>query len=626
MLGLWGLGALACVLCLAAPPPAGLHGGKGQQLLDLVRVASVAGLAITLLFGPGVLWRAASNRRVGLAFLPLPGLALLALTGGIVWALADSVEPRLVCFVIFGPVLGLLLGGLLAAGPEDLLEREEQTALLIVGCALGLAIARSVWSAGPEGELYSATISRTLEVGDRSDPRISYHVVQLAAHGTAPFSDLGGYYFAPYNFSSRGPLAGLASAPVVFLGGGDPPFRHPIEPWQPFDTRGYMAYRVAMMTFAATAFVALWDLARRVGGAAAARVALLLAVTTPFLVHEIWFTWPKMFAATFVLLAGICVITRRPLSAGLLVGTGYLIHPGALLGLSALALIALWPLSGAEWRRPQLRQLALLLLGAAVGVLAWRFANGANYTQSGFLDYFTATGSELSPSPIHWLGYRAASVGNTLVPMLLPLAFPDNISINVFGGTSPFIIHFFFQYWDGVPFGLAIVFFPLLLLSLWRALRRWPWPVFAVVIAPFVAFTIYWGGSHSGMLREGLQAWTLALFAVVGIQQYRAGFPWFRSRAIKALLTLRTVEVMLVAVGPALATNQVLISPVFTVNDIAAVAGMLGFSACLAALVWSTSPASLKRLESEAPARQTPPSLPPRPEPRAPSTSSPGRG
>jgi hypothetical protein len=46
-----------------------------------------------------------------------------------------------------------------------------------------------------------------------------------------------------------------------------------------------MSYRLAMMTFASTAFLGVWGLARRVAGAAAARLALILAVTTPFLVH-----------------------------------------------------------------------------------------------------------------------------------------------------------------------------------------------------------------------------------------------------------------------------------------------------------------------------------------------------
>ncbi len=76
------------------------------------------------------------------------------------------------------------------------------------------------------------------------------------AHGTKPFNAVGGSYFAPYNFSSRGPLAGLASAPIVFLAGGKPPIPLPEAPWEPFDAQGFMAYRMAMMTFATTAFLA----------------------------------------------------------------------------------------------------------------------------------------------------------------------------------------------------------------------------------------------------------------------------------------------------------------------------------------------------------------------------------
>ena len=102
-----------------------------------------------------------------------------------------------------------------------------------------------------------------------------------------------------------------------------------------------MAYRLAMMSFAAIAFLALWDLVRRLAGRRGAYFAVLLAATTPFLVHEVWFTWPKMVAAAMVLLAAICVIQRRPLQGGLLVGFGYLMHPGALLAVPTLGLIAL---------------------------------------------------------------------------------------------------------------------------------------------------------------------------------------------------------------------------------------------------------------------------------------------
>lgn len=595
MLLVWGLAVLVCVLGLLAPPPEGLHGGRGQQLLDLVRVAGTAGLAVTLLLGPGVVWRAGGGR-IGLGFLPLPGLALLILTGGLAWGLAGTVEPRLICLAVLVPLLGLLLSCVLTPGPERIFDTEEKHALLIVGCALGFAIARSLWSLGPEGELYGGTIARTLEVGDRSDARISYTVVQLVAHGTAPFSTLGDYYFAPYDFSSRGPLPGLASAPVVLLAGGKPPLLLPDSPWQPFDQEGYMAYRVAMMSFATTAFLALWELVRRIGGWRASRIALLLAATTPFLVHEIWFTWPKLLASTFVLLAGLWVVERRSFRAGLSTGIGYLMHPGALLGISALGLLSLWPLKNPDWRRPRVGAALLLVAGTVVGLIAWRIVNGANYSQSGFFDYVQMAGNGVYGTPVDWLVFRAQSFGNTFVPMMLPLFFADNISINVFGGTSPREIHFFFQYWNGLPFGVGIAFFPLVLLSLWRAWRLWPWPIFAVVIVPLLAFTVYWGVFNSGMLREGLHVWVLVLLAVVALQQREAGFPWLRSTALRALLALRSVELLVVALGPTLVTTQILISPTFWVVDVVAVAAMLAFSMAMALLVWLTTPA---RLEAE---------------------------
>jgi hypothetical protein len=588
MLGIWALAALACILGLAARPPLD-YAGKTEQVLSLVRVVATTGLAITLLLGPGLLWRAGSGRFQGLAFLPLPGLALLIATGTLAWALAGVLEPRVTCFAVFAPLLGLLLGAMLAGGPENLLDPEEQRTLLVVGCVLGFAIARALWSLGPEGELYGGTISRTLEVGDRSDSRIQFILSQLVAHGKGPYSPFATQFFAPYDFSSRGPLPGLGSAPVVLLAGGHPPAGFPEEPWTPFDPGGFMAYRLAMMTFACTAFLSLWDLTRRLGGARAARLALLLAATTPFLVQEVWFTWPKLLGASLVLMGAICIVERKSLRSGLLVGVGYLMHPGALLALSGIGLLALWPLKGADWRRPQLKAAVLVILGAAVSVIAWRLVNGSHYSQSGFIEYAREAGVLAHPTPLQWLEFRAVSLGNTFVPMLLPVFFASAVPINVVGGMSPFSIHFFFQYWDGLPFGAGILFFPVLLVALWRAWRLWKWPVFAAVIAPFLAFTVYWGASRTGMLREGLQAWVLVLLAVAALQQRHAGFPWLRSKPVRAILALRSVELVVIAVGPALATGQGLIASAFPLTDIVALVAMIGFSGSLGALIWSTT-------------------------------------
>jgi hypothetical protein len=124
--------------------------------------------------------------------------------------------------------------------------------------------------------------------------------------------------------------------------------------WTPFDAQGFMAYRLAMMTFASTSFLSVWALTRRLAGERAAWLAVLLGVTTPFLVHEIWFTWPKLLAASFVLMAALRLLDRRWISAGVFVGVGYLVHPLVLLSIPALLLLALWPLRGMELLRPRI--------------------------------------------------------------------------------------------------------------------------------------------------------------------------------------------------------------------------------------------------------------------------------
>lgn len=587
LLAILALGMIGAALGAFDRPGEAIDTSAPQQVLDLVRLTCTVALTLSLLFGPGIVWRAlAGERNPTLGFIFLPGLILLAIVGGLAWALASQADPRAVCFAFCGPTLLGIAFVLLATPAIDLFDRDEQRVLVVAGAALGLAIGRALWSLGPEGELYAGTISRTLEVGDRPDSRISFIIPALVAHGSDPYGPFGVGQFAPYNFSSRGPIPGLGASPIVLLSGGRPPEGFAEQPWTPFDAQGFMAYRLAMMCFAATAFLALWDLIRRLAGRPAAYLGALLAATTPFLVHEIWFTWPKLLAAGCILLAAICVIERRWGAGGLLAGFGYLMHPTALLSVPTLGLITLWPLRGAIWKRPRIRAAIYFVAGLLVFLVIWRLVNGSHYNQNGFLDYFREAGWSFHPTVAEWIEFRAKSVGNTLVPLLLPLANADNPSINVVGGTSPGIVHFFFQYWTTLTFGCAIVFFPLLLLGLWRALRRWPWPVLATVVLPFVFFVAYWGASDSGMLREGLQAWVLTLFAVIACEQAATGFGWLRSTPVRLVLVLRVVEVLLMAALPTILTRHQLISGTFQITDTVAVFAMAGFAALLASLVW----------------------------------------
>jgi hypothetical protein len=592
MLGLFALGLIGCLLGIADPPATGLHGGHLEQILDLVRLGCTIALAVGLLLGPGAVIRvlAAREEPLGLAFVPLPGLVLMSAAGGLAWMLGGVADPRAICCATMLPVLAASAAIVFALGDGAIFDAEERRTLLVVGCALAIAIGRALWSLGPVGELYAGTVSKTLEVGNRSDSRISFIISQLIAHHEGPYGPLGSYLFAPYNFSSRGPVPGLASAPVVMMTGGHPSAAYPETLWVPFDREGFVAYRVAMMIFASTAFLGLWDLLRRVADYRIARFGLLLAATTPFLIHETYFTWPKLLAASIILMALICVIERRFLVAGLLAGFGSLMHPVALAAIPVLALVALWPLRGARWNRPRIGSLALLVVGLVVIPVAWRLINGSHYDQNQFFEYLRQAGSDLHPSVGAWLEYRAHSLADTVVPLFPWLFDGHNIELNVFGGISPGVIHFFLQYATTVPFGFGILFLPMLLVGLWRALRRRPWPTMALVVIPFVIFLVYWGASTSGMMREGLQFWALCLLAVLAWVQGAEGFGWLRSLPARLVLVARPLEVLALVLVPTIATRHEVLSSIYWLTDLVALLVVLGGVGALAWLIWSERP------------------------------------
>jgi hypothetical protein len=591
VLALFLLGLIACLLGVADPPSPGAS-GHAEQLLDLVRLGTAVALVLGLLLGPGTALRVLAERErpFGLAFLPLPGFLLMLLAGGLAWLLGGSTDPRAVACAVLVPVLAGSAAIILGLGGGPIFDHDERRTLLTVGCVLGIAIGRALWSLGPAGELYGGTASRTLEVGDRSDSRISFIISQLVAHHEAPYGPLGSYLFAPYNFSSRGPAPGIAASPFVLMTGGHPAAAYPESPWMPFDREGFVAYRLALMAFASTAFISLWDLLRRVAGRRVAQFGLLLAVTTPFLVTETWFTWPKMLAASITLMALICAFERRFVWAGLLAGFASMMHPVALVSVPVIAIVVLWPLRGAQWNRPRIGALAQMVVGLVVFPVIWRLLNSGHYDQNQFFEYLKQAGFNLHPSPGAWLKYRAHSLADTVVPGLPWFGDGHNISINEVGGVSPGVIHFFFQYWTTVPFGFGIVFLPMLLVGLWRALRRWTWPVLALVVLPFVGFTVYWGASTSGMMREGLQFWALCVIGVLACEQGAEHFGWLRSTPARVVLVLRVAEVLGMFLIPTVATRHELVSSIFWPTDVVALLLVFGFAGALALAIWRERP------------------------------------
>ena len=101
----------------------------------------------------------------------------VAITGGLIWVTEGPFTAAGRARLVLAPVL--IVVAVLAARRRPSLRQGEGMTLALAAAALAAALGRTLWSLGPPGELYGGTISRTLEVGDRSDSRISYHVVSL---------------------------------------------------------------------------------------------------------------------------------------------------------------------------------------------------------------------------------------------------------------------------------------------------------------------------------------------------------------------------------------------------------------------------------------------------------------
>ncbi len=552
-----------------------------QLLLVLLTTAG----AILVFLAPGLLLRAYYLRRTGrwlpFIWIPVPGFLCAAALGLLDWITPSS---HLLSIAVIG-LLAISAAYALSKTPVSrFTEPAERRALFTVLLLVAIAVAKSIYSLGPPGELYGNTISRTLEVGDRSDSRVPYHVVQLIALRERPHRALATALFRPWNFSSRGPLAALAASPIVLASPARVPAVFPDREWMIFDPEGFMAYRIAMIVLAASCLLMVFGLSARLLSAEWALFAFLVTVGAPFVIHEIYFTWPKLEAASFVLLAAYLLLERRRFAAGLATGLGYLCHPSALLFVPAL--IALEVLQNPGRKRLSLAGTASMLAGLAIPVALWRLVNRRQFDQEGFLSYFLQA-DRRNPTLRNWLAVRADSFLNTLVPLNLFLFHRTHPAINAVGGRSPAVVSFFFQDWTGLPFGIGILFFFCFLRLAYVAFKKFTWPTVWLYVMPFLLFTVYWGAASTGMLREGLHTWVLALLiGVVAVLERSRASEQKIFRVMSWALLFRSVEILLMLLLPTVWTRREWVQHDYLASDSIALSAMFIGAAWLAAITF----------------------------------------
>lgn len=549
---------------LAFSKPAPRPAKWGGVVFMAAQVLTTFALTLVLLWGPGLLWgpreTSETARAIGLlGFGPL----LLAVGGVLAWLGGGMVAPKVLGFgFVAGEWIALGVALWRRRGVLPIGRRHAQAIAVSALCALA-AIARAADSDGPEGELYGGLIARTLAVGDRSDSRISYYIPQIVQQHVAPASVEAERYFTPWNFFSRGPLAGLAATPIVFATGGEPlgPEPWPAEAttfhrWQRFDPTGFAAYRIVLMTLASMVIVALFAALAPVVGETWALLGGGLLALCPFGLHEVMFTWPKLAATTWVLVSFRLSHERRPLGAGVALAVGFLFHPLAALWAPWLA----WWSAGRSaqstrgWASAAARYTAgfgvVALPWIALGSLPPQLAESVHAGQAGFFAFFKL--AAYAPATWEtWWHARATNFANTFVPLWLHAFQADNAGLSSIHAPSGAAVRFAFGWWNTLPLGLGLGVWALALIALCRAGRRLAGGLLCLVIGPALWLTAYWGAFVTGLMREcghPLLAAVIGVFVVALAKN--AGrlarlvahplFPWLQLPETLAMLWLTT--------------------------------------------------------------------------------------
>jgi hypothetical protein len=523
-------------------------------------------LVLVCIWLPGLLWRPVGASPEWRAVCLLGAGPLLLAAGGLaLWLLGGAIPPRLLGPVLVG-TLWLALGRGLWRRGFTLDDSPAFQRTLLVSALLALAVvAKSAYSRGPAGELFRGTISRNLTVADRIDSRFSFYTVQAIARHFGPAAPETERYFQPWTFFSRGPLAGLAAAPVVFASGGHPPREHAEQRWSPFDRQGFAAFRVTMIVLASGIVVAFFAVLRAFVVERWALIGAGLLALSPFGIHEVMFTWPKWVATAWLALSFLLTHSRRPDAAGLALGVGFLFHPLVLLWGPWLAV---WCAGRCE-RRPAAIALGVLRLAGATalvavpwvaaGAMAPHLPESVFAGQGDFMRYWTLADREAATWATWW-HTRWMNFANTFIPFhgyLSAYSFDHFRAHSPYGGTGP-LEKFAALWWTSLPLGLGLGLWLAGLAALTRAVRVLRAAAGLLVVAPALVISAYWGMDPLGWMRECGHPLALAIIGLVCVIAANRDSGWQRALAHPAAPWLQLPETLLMLWLTTLAGRELL--------------------------------------------------------------------
>ena len=355
---------------------------------------------------------------------------------------------------------------------------------------------------------------RARMVASPPDNFIPWSTAIYLHHGKDGREDRALYFGAEWAVTSRGPLLPLIIT-AVFIARDhqphDPPY--PAERRWPADDEGMYLARAVAIALNALLLPALVALARTFG--ATPRAALLVGAglaLTPFFNENLAFTWPKLLAATGVILATLLIRTGPRWAWPPLLTLSYFAHPLALLFAPTLVLYEC-----ARHDRLAPRLLVSTILLRALPVLAllapwWLYKAWVGHPDA-MLGYVLGDGLGFAhaDSLASWFTARAANAAHTFLTGYWWFTgspfywFDDWID-----GCARWAVHAGRSLWGqlGTVLGLGVA------VTLWRARRALAPELLYLILPATLTLLVFWGFSRDGLGRQCLEPLTALVLAL----------------------------------------------------------------------------------------------------------------
>jgi hypothetical protein len=225
------------------------------------------------------------------------------------------------------------------------------------------------------------------------------------------------WFDAGYTIASRAPLFNLVAAAVMSVAGD-----------------AFWVYQLAASLMNVAFLAPLYLLGRELAGPRFGRLAVVLASLNVWVVHNAWFTWPKMLVVYFLLLGlhfylqFLRLRTHDPASAGRrLMGfwvsslLAFLTHQVAVVYMAAVLAHALATARRDRAYRPGAREVGWLLATAVVVLAPWYAWLLARFGAAGVLTSTPATQGVADPAlgPLRALTSLVLNLTSSVIPTQL---------------------------------------------------------------------------------------------------------------------------------------------------------------------------------------------------------------